>query len=77
MAIIAVMQAKAEMNIKKKSIIREYSRNGITFEQAIGQLEQVESVSTIPQAVQNILNNYSGAAQPMTPEEAEAILSGQ
>ena len=77
MAIIAVMQAKAEMNIKKKSIIREYSRNGITFEQAIDQLEQVESVSTIPQAVRNILNNYSEAAQPMTSEEAEAILSGQ
>ena len=77
MAIIAVMQAKAEMNIQKKSIIREYSRKGITFEQAIDQLEQVESVSTIPQAVQNILNNYSGAAQHMTPEEAEAILGGQ
>ena len=79
MAIIAVMQAKAEMNIKKKSIIREYSKGpekGITFEQAIEQLEQVESVSTIPQAVQNILNNYSGAAQPMTPQEAEAILNG-
>ena len=74
MAIIAVMQAKAEMNIKKKSIIREYSKNGITFEQAIGQLEQVESVSTIPQAVQNILNNYSGAAEPMTPQQAEELL---
>ena len=74
MAIIAVMQAKAEMNIKKKSIIREYSRNGITFEQAIEQLEQVESVSTIPQAVQNILNNYSGAAEPMTPQQAEDLL---
>lgn len=74
MAIIAVMQAKAEMNIQKKSIIREYSRNGITFEQAIEQLEQVESVSTIPQAVQNILNNYSGAAEPMTPQQAEDLL---
>lgn len=74
MAIIAVMQAKAEMNIKKKSIIREYSRNGITFEQAIEQLEQVESVSTIPQAVQNILNNYSGAAEPMTSQQAEDLL---
>ena len=62
-AIIAVMQAKAEMNIQKKSIIREYSRNGITFEQAIEQLEQVESVSTIPQAVRNILNSFSGAAE--------------
>jgi len=74
MAIIAVMQAKAEMNIKKKSIIREYSRNGITFDQAIEQLEQVESVSTIPQAVQNILNNFSGAAQPMTSQQAEDLL---
>ena len=74
MAIIAVMQAKAEMNIKKKSIIREYSRNGITFEQAIERLEQVESVSTIPQQVQNILNNYSGAAEPMTPQQAEDLL---
>ena len=74
MAIIAVMQAKAEMNIKKKSIIREYSRKGITFEQAIGQLEQVESVSTIPQAVQNILNNYSVAAEPMTSQQAEDLL---
>jgi len=73
-AIIAVMQAKAEMNIQKKSIIREYSRNGITFEQAIERLEQVESVSTIPQAVQNILNNYSGAAEPMTPQQAEDLL---
>ena len=77
MAIIAVMQAKAEMNIKKKSIIREYSKGpekGITFEQAIEQLEQVESVSTIPQAVQNILNSFSGAAEPMTSQQAEDLL---
>lgn len=73
-AIIAVMQAKAEMNIQKKSIIRQYSRNGITFEQAIEQLEQVESVSTIPQAVQNILNSFSGAAEPMTSQQAEDLL---
>ena len=73
-AIIAVMQAKAEMNIQKKSIIRQYSRNGITFEQAIEQLEQVESVSTIPQAVQNILSNYSRAVEPMTSQQAEDLL---
>ena len=60
MAITSVMIAKAEFDMQRAQIVRQYqSEGGLTFKEANEALSELEANAAIPSQVQSLLNSYS------------------
>ena len=57
-AIYAVMMQKQRYNLERANIVRQYQTQKITLQNANDALAALEGQSTIPAAVQSILENY-------------------
>ena len=57
-AIYAVMMQKQRYNLERANIVRQYQTQKITLQNANDALAALESQSTIPAAVESILENY-------------------
>ena len=68
MAITSVMIAKAEFDMQRAQIVRQYQNNDLNFNQANEALSQLEANKAIPSQVQSLLNSYSaGSATTSSP----------
>lgn len=79
-AIIAVMQAKAQYNIDRAAIIRDYENEAITLTEANNRLAALDNQSTIPLQVQRLLQTHSAQSAPVSPmtrDDAADILLGR
>jgi len=63
-AIIAVMQAKAQYNMERANIVRQYQTEGLSLKQANEALFALEKQSRIPSQVQLILQSYREGSSP-------------
>lgn len=59
-AIISVMMQKQQYNLDRANIVRQYQTGQILLQDANNALAALEGQSTIPAAVQSILQRYSG-----------------
>mgnify|MGYP003673576832 CR=1 FL=1 len=64
MAITSVMIAKAEFDMQRAQIVRQYQNNKLNFNQANEALSQLEANTAIPSQVQSLLNSYSAGSAP-------------
>jgi hypothetical protein len=64
-AITSVMIAKADFDMQRAQIVRQYqSKGGLTFDQANDALNRLESNTDIPAQVQSLLNAHSAGSAP-------------
>ena len=64
MAITSVMIAKAEFDMQRAQIVRQYQNDKLNFNQANEALSQLEANTAIPSQVQSLLNSYSAGSPP-------------
>lgn len=59
MAIIGLMQTKAQFNIDRANIIRQYSTGTLSYDEANKQIMEIEQKARIPSQVQSIIDRYT------------------
>jgi len=75
-AIIAVMQSKADLNIQRANVIRQYQSGKIDLATTNAQLEDLENNLNIPQQVQNILSRHIDNGQGQQPTASGTTSGG-
>lgn len=75
-AIIAVMQSKADLNIQRANVIRQYQSGKIDLATTNAQLEDLENNLNIPQQVQNILSRHIDNGQGQQPTASGTTSNG-
>jgi len=63
-AIISIMQAKAQFDIDRANIVREYSQDAITYAEAADRMAELENGSQIPEMVQALIRANDGSVAP-------------
>jgi len=69
-AIISIMQAKAQFDIDRANIVREYSQDAITYAEAADRMAELENGSQIPEMVQALIRANDGSVAPAAAEGA-------
>jgi hypothetical protein len=75
-AIIAVMQSKADLNIQRANVIRQYQSGKIDLATTNAQIEELENNLKIPDQVQNILSRHIDNGQGQQPTASGTTSGG-